>query len=164
VASYDIWPLSLPTRVEVHDRTVQILLPVEYLPAIREKLEGNEWVEIDPADSSSLRLSIPIRMQRHCGKRIIKSTGPTEPQPDDVLIKALRMAHIMLETDSRGMPTLQISPKSSYERRLLKLAFLAPDIQRASLDGRQLAGLTLERLIYGGVPASWAEQRQMFMR
>lgn len=158
------WPLSLPTRIEVHDRTVQILLPVEHLPAIREKLEGKERVEVDPADPTALRLSIPIRMQRHGGKRIIKSSGPAEPQPDDVLIKALRTAHSMLEIDSRGLPTLQIAPKSPYERRLLKLAFLAPDIQRAILDGRQLSGLTLERLIHGGVPACWAEQRRMSVR
>ena len=156
--------ISLPTRIEVHDRTVQILLPVEHLAAIREKLEGKERVEVDPAEPNSLRLSIPIRMQRHGGKRIIKSSGPTESQPDDVLIKALRTAHSMLETDSKGMPTLQIAPKSPYERRLFKLAFLAPDIQKAILDGKQLAGLTLERLIHGGIPACWVEQRQMFMR
>lgn len=152
--------ISFPTRIEVHNRTVQILLPVEHLAAIREKLEGKERVEVDPAEPNNLRLSIPIRMQRHGGKRIIKSTGPTETQPDDVLIKALRTAHSMLETDSKGMPTLQIAPKSPYERRLLKLAFLAPDIQKAILNGRQLAGLTLERLIHGGVPSCWAEQRR----
>ena len=164
VPTYDKWPLTLPTRIEVHERTVQILLPVEHLPAIRERLEGKERIEVDPSDPTSLRLSIPIRMQRHGGKRIIKSSGPAEPQPDDVLIKALRTAHSMLETDTIGMPSLQISPKSPYERRLLKLAFLAPDIQKAILNGQQPAGLTLERLIHGGVPASWAEQRQMFMR
>jgi site-specific DNA recombinase len=110
VPTYDRCALSLPTRIEVHDRTVQILLPVEHLPAIREKVDGQERVEIDPGNPNSLRLSIPIRMQRHGGKRIIKSSGPADPQPDEVLIKALRTAHSMLETDHRGMPVLQISP------------------------------------------------------
>jgi site-specific DNA recombinase len=108
VPTYDRGALSLPTRVEVHDRTVQILLPVEHLPAIREKLDRRERVEIDPGNPNALRLSIPIRMQRHGGKRIIRSSGPAEPQPDDILIKALRTAHTMLETDSKGMPTADI--------------------------------------------------------
>lgn len=160
--NYDEQSISLPTRIEVHDRSVQILLPVEHLSAIREKSEGKERVEVDPAEPNSLRLSIPIRMQRHGGKRIIKSSGPSETRPDDVLIKALRTAHSMLETDSKGMPTLQLAPKSPYERRLLKLAFLAPDIQKAILDGKQLAGLTLETLIHRGVPACWANQNRIY--
>lgn len=162
VPTYDKWPMTLPTRIEVHGRTVQILLPVEHLPAIREKLDPTELVEIDPVRPDSLRLSLPIRMQRHSRTSVIKSSGPQPSQLDDVLIKALRSAHSMLQTDSRGMPWLEESPKSPYERRLILLAFLAPDIQKDILGGRQLAGLMLERLIHGGVPASWAEQRRMF--
>ena len=162
VPSYDKWPLSLPSRIEVHERTVHIFLPVEYLHAIREKLSVDENAEVDPLDQKSLRLSLPIRMQRHGRKSIIRSSGPVLSQPDDVLIKALRVSHSMLQTDSRGMPWLDESPKSPYERRLIMLAFLAPDIQKAILDGRQLPGMLLERLIHGGVPASWYAQRQIF--
>ena len=164
VPACDKWPLTLPSRIEVHERTVQIMLPVEYLPAIREKLSAEEKVEANPVDLTSLRLSLPIRMQRHGRKSIIKSSGPALSQPDAVLIRALRAAHRMLQTDCRGMPTLEESPKSPYERRLIMLAFLAPDIQKKILDGQQLPGLILEKLIHGGVPACWAEQRRVFMR
>lgn len=61
-------------------------------------------------------------------------------------------------------PPAAADSKTPYERRLLKLTFLAPDIQKAALDGRRSTGLTLERLIHGGIAACWAEQRQMFMR
>ena len=162
VPTYNKWPMALTSRIEVHDRTVQILLPAEHLPAIREKLDSTERVEIDPVDSDSLRLSLPIRMQRRSRTSVIKSSGPEPSQLDDVLVKALRSAHSMLQTDGQAMPWLEESPKSPYERRLIMLAFLAPDIQKAILDGRQLASLMLERLIHGGVPPSWAEQRRTF--
>jgi len=51
------------------------------------------------------------------------------------------------------------APANPSERRLLCLAFLAPDIQRAILEGRQPAGLTLQRRVLGRVPASWDEHR-----
>ena len=53
------------------------------------------------------------------------------------------------------------SPADSYRRRLGALAFLAPDIQRALLDGRQPAGLTLQALLDCDLPLSWVEQRAM---
>jgi hypothetical protein len=46
-------------------------------------------------------------------------------------------------------------------RELLRLAFLAPDIQRAIVEGHQPNGLTLERLSQIGPPASWRLQRRV---
>jgi len=45
-------------------------------------------------------------------------------------------------------------------RELLRLAFLAPDIQKAIVDGQQPKGLTLERLTEIGPPIPWQEQRR----
>jgi len=41
------------------------------------------------------------------------------------------------------------------------MTFLAPDITKAILDGRQPADLELDRLL-NGIPLAWAEQRQAF--
>jgi hypothetical protein len=49
----------------------------------------------------------------------------------------------------------------SYVRRILRLAYLAPDIVEAIAEGRQPRGLTLERLL-SPVPFAWTEQRQRF--
>ena len=49
----------------------------------------------------------------------------------------------------------------SYVRRILRLAYLAPDIVESIAEGRQPRGLTLERLL-SPVPFAWAEQRQRF--
>lgn len=45
-------------------------------------------------------------------------------------------------------------------RRLVRLAFLAPDIQQRILAGRQPPGMNLEHLMAHDVPRSWKAQRQ----
>ncbi len=52
------------------------------------------------------------------------------------------------------------SLQASYLRRLMGAAFLAPDIQRAILEGSQPAGLTALQLINAGIPLAWADQRK----
>ena len=70
----------------------------------------------------------------------------------------------MLQTDAAGLPALTTAPPSPYLRRLLRLAFLAPDLQRAILDGRQPPGLTLEQLTRATIPHLWSEQAALFDR
>ena len=65
----------------------------------------------------------------------------------------------MIDKD-RGMPLATYASPSPYERRVQRLAFLAPDIQRAIIDGAQPPGLNLERLIKSELPLSWKEQRE----
>jgi site-specific DNA recombinase len=44
---------------------------------------------------------------------------------------------------------------------LLRLSFLAPDITRAILEGRQPGGFTAQKLVtYVGLPLAWTEQRR----
>ena len=64
-----------------------------------------------------------------------------------MLIKALRTAHAMLGRDAAGGPVIDAIPASPYHRKLLRLAFLAPDLQRAILAGRQPPGLSLKQLL-----------------
>ncbi len=152
----------MAARVEVHEQTLHIMLLVEHLPGMRERLDIDETVEVDPVNTSLLRLTVPVHLRRRGQKLVIQSSGPQPAQRDEVLIAALRKAHAMLETDSHGMPIADEAPKSPYDRRMVMLAFLAPDIQRAIFEGRHSSNLTLERLIHGGIPPCWAEQRRLF--
>jgi hypothetical protein len=68
----------------------------------------------------------------------------------------------MVEKDDSGLPVLNAAPSSPYHRRLVRLAFLAPDIQRAILVGKQPPGLTLEQLTRRRLPLLWSEQRRAF--
>ena len=47
-----------------------------------------------------------------------------------------------------------------YLTRTLRLAFLAPDLVEAILDGRQPSNLSLE-MLRKPLPTSWQEQRQL---
>lgn len=63
---------------------------------------------------------------------------------------------------AQGRPTLAAAPDTSHRRRLIRLAFLAPDLQRAILAGAQPEHLTLARFLESDLPLSWAAQRRMF--
>ena len=51
----------------------------------------------------------------------------------------------------------------SFVNRLLRLTLLAPDIQKAILEGRQAKGMQLEELTRA-MPGAWEEQRERFAR
>jgi hypothetical protein len=154
--------LDLLTRVEIHMDSLQLLMPIDLLPALRSRLRQGEQVETDPADASQLRLTLPAWMQLRGGRTTILGASQPAMRPDPVLINALRAAHAMVAQDSSGLPVLDQAPPSPYRRRLVRLAFLAPDLQRAILAGRQPVDLTLAQLIQSPVPLSWIEQARIF--
>jgi hypothetical protein len=49
-----------------------------------------------------------------------------------------------------------------YVGKLLPLAFLAPDLVEAILEGRQPRGLSIANLLAEPLPLSWQEQRARF--
>ena len=69
----------------------------------------------------------------------------------------------MLELDQRKLPVCQKSPETQYGRRLLSLAFLAPDLQRSILEGTQPSDLTLDHLMAQPMPLDWDAQRGLLM-
>ena len=50
----------------------------------------------------------------------------------------------------------------TYAQRLIRLAFLAPEIKRNILEGHSLGDVTLTRLLQGAIPLAWADQRRLF--
>jgi site-specific DNA recombinase len=100
-------------------------------------------------------------MRLRGGRRWIVGGASPASRRDPVLIRALRAAHAMLGTDAAGLPTLHAAPASPYRRQLVRLAFLAPDLQRAILAGQQQPGLTLEQLMHAPMPVLWSEQAAM---
>lgn len=119
--------------------------------------DGEEIVTVNHERAViALELALPLRG----GKRHI-IIGKRRPQrKDGTLISALRRAHSMVEKE-RGMPLALATSGSPYERRIQRLAFLAPDIQRAIIDGAQPSGLNLERLVKSDLPICWHKQREL---
>lgn len=60
----------------------------------------------------------------------------------------------------RSMPVMQTAPASPYDRSILRLAFLAPDIQHDIMQGLQPPGFNLEAMKSNTIPLTWSQQRQ----
>ncbi len=155
-------PLSLPSRIEVHVDHVEMLMPIRHLDTIRRRLTKEERADPDYADPGRLRLTLPICVRTRGGPTSVVCGRDSALRPDPTLIKALRTAHAMVEADPSGMPIMRSAPDSLWRRRLVRLAFLAPNLQQAILSGRQPLGLTLARLMEAEIPGSWAEQARRF--
>ena len=102
---------------------------------------------------------------------VIDHTDPLAPpaKPDPSLIKAIVKAHRfnenLLHAGAGKFADLAKREKlhRSYYSQILRLAYLAPDITIAILEGRQPPGLTATMLIeHSRLPLSWPEQRTAF--
>ena len=87
-----------------------------------------------------------------------------QPRLNAPLIKAVARAHRWKHRFSGEAPSISAIAREEgvtkrYVARIMRLAFLAPDIVEAILDGRQPADLELERLLRG-IPVAWPEQRR----
>jgi len=114
-------------------------------------------------------LSIPARLKRTGIEMRIVVEDRSEPaNVDPSLVRLLVRAHTirarLLEEPS--LPLKEIAAEegisSSYVTRLLRLAFLAPDIVMAILDGRHPPQLTANRLMDDTrLPLDWTAQREL---
>ncbi len=118
-----------------------------------------------------LRLSVSARLKRRGveAKLIVEVDGDRRfTSPDPVLIKAVAKVHSwnrkLVTGEARSIRTLarDIGVTNRYVRKLLPLAFLAPDIIEAILDGRQPRDLSLEVFAHTPIPKRWENQRRRF--
>jgi DNA invertase Pin-like site-specific DNA recombinase len=138
---------------------------------LKARLAPGEEATIDP-ETDRIRIALPYRLRRTGGRVKVTDHNGRAPadgaKPDDTLVAALKAAHSFLAERSKGQigrhdnASFDAAPSSPYERKILRLAFLAPDIQCAILEGRQPVGMIRQRLITGEIPAAWADQRRLF--
>jgi site-specific DNA recombinase len=162
--------LALVQRVDMHPDEVIIHLRPRRLAAVLD----NRLTAADPdpvEDEPTLPLSHPVHLRR-AGKEVrmvIDHTDPFAPPaiPDRALIRLVVRAHrfhdMLVKHKDGKFGDLAKSEKlhRSYFSQLLRLAYLAPDITAAILEGRQPAGLTTTTLIErANLPISWREQRR----
>jgi DNA invertase Pin-like site-specific DNA recombinase len=97
---------------------------------------------------------------------IMPCKNPTA-EPDKKLVELLELAAelrlFVLANRTRSIRELA-SEKSmgpSHFARLLRINYLAPDIQAAIVDGTQPPGLTSHKILYGALPLHWGQQRRL---
>jgi site-specific DNA recombinase len=144
--------------VRLNDAGLTIELEAKRMTELALRLSEGE--QILQRSRNSVTLHLPLAMPLRGGRHHLESGIRKTLRRDPTLIAALRKAHRMVIRKD-GMPEVSTAPSSPYERSILRLAFLAPDIQRDILVGRVPPGLNLERLQNFQLPLSWSEQRKM---
>ncbi|MCG6122856.1 MAG: recombinase family protein [Microvirga sp.] len=123
-------------------------------------------------DEEPIKITVPIRLQR-CGKQVRLILGEVSSRtrrPDGDLVQLIRDGHRWFE-DLRSGRAATIAAIAKRDRRQvshvsrnLSLAFLAPDITKMILAGRQPIALTPERLKAARpLPLDWNEQRSLLL-
>ncbi len=158
---------------EIHPDRVVVHLRRSRLEAV---LRGDH-VHLPPASEStdrdvSLTLSVPARRKRTGMevRMIVEGVDPydTKARPDTSLIKFIVKAHMLHDklVHGDGASLDEVAAREgiggSYFTRVTRLAWLAPGITKAILDGRQPAGVTAARLLRESRhrPVEWAAQRR----
>jgi DNA invertase Pin-like site-specific DNA recombinase len=157
--------LELVKGIEVRRDSICIILCGT---ALRARIGGSDRTG-RPA-TQDIRLELPQRVKR-CGlgqKLVIDGGHTASSDPDPALIAAIARARRCFEALRSGAATSvgDLAAQEGIDRgeisRLLPLAFFAPDLVTAMLDGRQPATLTAARLTrLGELPADWSEQRRI---
>lgn len=164
---------TLLQRIEIHSGSVHLIVIASAIFAkhadldqeiveLGKRMAPGERARLDPNDMTLLRVILPIRLKIRGGRTwIVTPEGsPTsaKAKADRPLIKALQTAHRLAD----DIAVKDAAPTSAYDRLVCRNAYLAPDIQRAILEGRQPPGFNLESLVHGDIPLSWAQQRLAF--
>jgi site-specific DNA recombinase len=154
---------KLVERVVVHDAEIQIVLK-------KRVGRAGATMEGDDHDGAATILRVPLPAVRPRARREILVPGNAGSGPrriDQALILALARARWWMRALRRGeyADTAQIAQHFGFSdphvRRLLRFAYLAPNIVEAIVEGRQPRSLTV-KLLLRGIPLAWFDQRIAF--
>jgi site-specific DNA recombinase len=122
-------------------------------------------IKEDRFSTDALQFTLPFRIRKK-GVEARFDTGKEAPVVDMALLRNVAKAHRWFEMLKQGQSLAEIAEQEKLSvRRIQQLmdhAFLAPDITRSIIAGKQPHGLTTEYLQRSEIPHNWAEQRQMF--
>jgi hypothetical protein len=162
-------------RVEIGPKTTTMSLTA----AASDRLGNTEWmIQRLPvedrvlADEGCTKIVFPLEFIRRGGATVAvnRNAGTAISRPH--LDPALSSALIRAEAWKRKLLTGEVATieelargediNPTYAARLMRVAFLAPDLKRAILDGREPPSLSLQAIITGDVPLAWQAQRDQY--
>jgi len=158
--------IELVTRIVIAEKSITIALRGRALCTRLGIADDAHQAEI--AEELPFELPLAIRRRGVETKLIIGESGTSMAVPDTGLVSLLVQSQRWF-AELCAKRDLTINDLAKRHRvdsgdisRILPLAFLAPDIIEAILDGRQPCELTAARLKrIGELPLSWKAQRQM---
>jgi hypothetical protein len=79
-----------------------------------------------------------------------------------LLDRAAEFRTFMLQNRDRTISELALEKRMgpSNFARILRVNYLAPDIQAAIIDGTDPEGLTVWHILHGSLPLDWEQQRR----
>ena len=110
----------------------------------------------------ALRILAPFPLASTRRRDQARSGQPTK-SVDRTLLRNIRNALSWLDRIKAGKTYEQIATENAIPtdrvRKAIRYAFLAPDIVRAIVEGRQPVGLTSSYLLHHPLPDDWEKQR-----
>ena len=151
-------PLASLRQLRILRDRIELVLPASVRSHLAADLQHG-MTAARSSDGAVIEITAPVCFPLRGGRRSIAASRDRAVS-DETLIGALRKAHAMLNRDRDGYPCLEAAPASPYDVRLLRLAFLDPDLQRDIMAGRQPPNINLEFLMTREIPLAWRRQRQ----
>ena len=160
----------LIARIDVRPATVDMAIRPILLSAVTAPhADLAKLATSDMADLPTLSLSVPASVRRSGMETRLLIQGATaarQQEPDRSLLRLLGQARQFSDMfmNSRGKTIVELSSETgvspSYFTRVFRLSFLAPDITKIILNGRQPAGLTAKSLLgHSQLERHWCKQR-----
>ena len=149
--------LELVERVDIRPGELTILLSPRMLAVALEIAEAR--IRAEP-----LAFSVAFRIRKK-GVEARFDTGNKSPEIDKALLHNVAKAHHWFEMLKQGQSFPEIADQEKLSARrvqqLMDHAFLAPDIVRSIIAGKQPSALSTDYLQRSEIPASWADQRKL---
>ena len=164
----------LVRRITVHREVIEIAVRPSAIPAVAANdpsVPDAAGAAATPDDESIITLSVPARLQRtglEMRLLVEGAGGGSRGHPDRGLLRLLARAHhfnaMLHEAQGRTMIDLarEVGVTPSYFTRVLRLSFLAPDIVKTIMHGRQPSHLTAKLLARTELRPGWSDQVSQF--
>ncbi|HSS64835.1 MAG TPA: recombinase family protein [Gammaproteobacteria bacterium] len=153
-------------RVTLFEQKVELDMSIK---GLRETLGiGDDLTASSGHTSHHLEIMAQLKNRGVELKLVVSDSAHCRPSKVDptllkALVKATAWLDMLLADDGTTINSIAKAEgvTGRYVRRILELAFLAPDITQMVLEGRQPAHLSTEWLVRGAsLPLGWRDQRQ----
>ncbi|PPD31358.1 MAG: recombinase family protein [Hyphomicrobium sp.] len=159
---------AIVARVDIRPDAVDVSVRPSVLPAVVKPDLDIRRLPEKPEGPTQV-LSVPARLRRTGmeTKLLIQGTLGAEPTPrsDRSLLRLIAMAHRFneLALTGAGLTITELATQAgvsrSYFSRVLRLSFLAPEITKAIVQGRQPADFSAIKLMGAGqFESAWSDQ------
>lgn len=152
--------LDLIARIELGPSQLSITIDAQKLGALLEQ-------SVTEIRQEYLTIIAPFQLRkRGVETKLIFADEPADR--DEALIKNIAKAHVWYQQIKEGKTLSQIAKAAGTSnhrvQQMIELAFLAPNVVKNVLDGKQPSGFTSNWFKRHGMPINWQDQRDLLAK